>query len=102
MLFHDEPISSRSDDLLNRRRFVTQLSRAILSWNTNEPLVVGIYAGWGDGKTSVLNLLNEELSGKASVMVFDPWYFNSQEELVRIFFQDVFGVVSRQLSWISG
>jgi hypothetical protein len=101
MLFHDQPISSQADDVLNRHHFVLQLAEAIFSWSLDEPLVIGIYAGWGDGKTSFLNLLIEQLQTRVSTLLFDPWYFNSQEEVIRIFFQNVFGVVSRQLPWVS-
>ena len=101
MLFTDNPINSANQDALKREPFVKQLAKAILSWQSSEPLVVGIYGQWGDGKSSVLHLLMERLKGEAILTMFDPWYFNSEEELIRSFFINIFGVISKNLPWHS-
>ena len=89
MLFADQPINFESQDSLNRKRFSDQLSRAILSWNSHEPLIIGVYGKWGDGKTSILNLLGNKLKNKSELIFFDPWYFNSQEELIQSFLSEI-------------
>jgi len=45
------------------------------------PLVVGVYGGWGTGKTSVMRTLEAELKSPDRVMLwFDAWVYARQEE----------------------
>lgn len=52
-------------------------------------LVIGIYGPWGDGKTSVLNLVAEELSSQEQSIVvrFNPWQLGNEEALFQGFFE---------------
>ena len=52
----DAPITSQSEDLLDRKKFVSDLYEQITHLPYNESFVFGLYGGWGEGKTSVLNL----------------------------------------------
>jgi hypothetical protein len=49
------PIISLDDDLFQRKDFVDRLVGIVLSNKTDSKLV-GMYARWGSGKTSTLNL----------------------------------------------
>ncbi|MGF2146199.1 P-loop NTPase fold protein [Vagococcus fluvialis] len=57
-------------DLLNRKEHATIISRSIeyKVWNDREPLVIGIFGEWGDGKSSFMNFINDELKDKNSIM----------------------------------
>jgi len=101
MKFTDKPIGKREEDRLHRQTFVNQLSRAILGWASEDPLVIGLYGSWGDGKTSVINMLLEETRATCTVLVFDPWHFNNQEELLRKFLEEIFLAASKQLPFLS-
>ena len=54
-------------------------------------IVVGIYAPWGEGKTSVLNMIKEELAKRDQVLIipFNPRYFTEDLQLLTGFFVDV-------------
>jgi hypothetical protein len=52
-------------------------------------LVVAIQGPWGSGKTSILNLIAEEIGEKAIILRFNPWLFSGTEQLVSQFFVEV-------------
>ncbi|MGB2695870.1 MAG: P-loop NTPase fold protein, partial [Dehalococcoidia bacterium] len=86
VLFSDEPITERDQDLLNRSEVIQRLARAVAAWPENQPLVLAITAPWGEGKTSVLNLLTDDFRTREYLIVeFDPWFFNSEEGLIQGF-----------------
>lgn len=65
----DKPITSREgNDLLGRGKFSEQLGQLIYNYQGEDGLVLGLYGEWGSGKTSVINMVEEEinrLAGKA-------------------------------------
>ena len=97
MYLNDEPITSSDEDKLNRKEFISQLTKTIIAWKSTNSLVIGLYGPWGSGKSSILNLLGKELQtsfsdgdevtdNRIEVVRFDPWFFNSTEQLLRTFF----------------
>ena len=61
-ILSDEAIDTFENDLLNRNNFVENLSFSLLSWNDKKSLVIGLFGKWGSGKTSIINLLEKQLS----------------------------------------
>jgi predicted KAP-like P-loop ATPase len=57
---------------------------------------IAVTGAWGEGKSSVINLVVEELetSHSAQVLEFNPWLFSGTEQLVEHFFEEL----SAQLS----
>lgn len=93
-IFHsDAPIVSPQDDLLDRSEFVINLSKKIVQFKSKNSLVIALYGPWGSGKTSVLNMIDQILSNEKNLRVlnFDPWYFNSQEQLIQTFLYNILG-----------
>lgn len=89
MYYSDTPINLLEDDKLSRKNFVRQLTKAIVDNKTSESLVIGLYGSWGSGKSSVLNIVQDELKKEqvtVGITFFDPWFFNSYENLVISFF----------------
>jgi KAP family P-loop domain len=79
----DRPISTVGEDSLGRRRFAKAIGDLILSAPTKETLRIGIYGGWGEGKTSVLRLIETALRAKGHPVVWiTPWATASREALV--------------------
>lgn len=92
----DRPIQRSSQDRLNRSLFAKYLARCMLDHKDPESLVVGLYGGWGVGKTSVINLVLEELNFAATnildeekpiILNFSPWSYSGQNDLIYSFFR---------------
>ena len=83
----DEPIHRPEEDLLNRGPIVERLYQATKKWNERSALILGLSGGWGQGKTSVLNLLRYKLKmdDDFAVVDFDPWLFNAPETIIEEF-----------------
>ena len=89
---HDSPIKRPQEDSLGREGFVKWMFRRIEEYRGEDSLVIGLDGGWGDGKTSVLNLLRYKLATERDDIVlvdFNPWYFNDESLLVREFFRTI-------------
>lgn len=95
----DQPIARRADDRFNRAPFASRIATTIASRMDPASLVVGLYGPWGDGKTSVLEMMREELVSNAHVVVvtFNPWHFPSQEALIRGFFDTLSVALGKSL-----
>jgi len=85
----DNPIQTTNSDVLNRQYFATKLANAIRKYEHIESLVIGIYGEWGSGKTSIANLLKNELEeqfrgSEESTPIFvdfNPWNFSDQNSV---------------------
>lgn len=90
----DRPITIEAEDALGRARFAKSIADLILSAPPKETLRIGIYGGWGEGKTSVLRLIESALraSGHAVVWI-TPWATASREALV----SDLIGKLAKEL-----
>lgn len=60
----DQPIKNNTGDELNRGVFVYDFSRMLLNLEKNENYIIGIFARWGFGKTSTINLILNDLGYK--------------------------------------
>lgn len=98
----DRPITHRSQDKLGRAQFGQYLARCLLDHTDLNSMVVGLYGGWGSGKTSVINLIVEELHFAASNMLeedrpiilnFSPWSYSGQHQLIYSFFRRLSAVL---------
>lgn len=90
--FPDDPISDDGEDRLGRLDFVDGLYNQVIEYPFLTSFVFGLYGKWGEGKTSVLNLLNRRLerNDKYIVFNFDPWNFSSEEALVKGFYRGLY------------
>ncbi len=91
----DAPVASRADDLLGRAQFAEDLAHAILKWQSDESVVIGLFGGWGTGKTSILLMTEEaldevgaELGHPFSVFRFNPWSFTDETNLLTKFLRE--------------
>jgi hypothetical protein len=81
-----------AQDLLGRTTFVDKLYEQIVRLPSPHSFVFGLHAGWGEGKTSVLNLLQRRLKSDPTVIpvVFNPWYLATEAALIQSFY-NIFG-----------
>jgi predicted KAP-like P-loop ATPase len=93
LLTADQPISSSTQDLLNRTGFAGEIAKGILSLRTEESFVIGIHGAWGTGKTSLLNLIREQLQRSSGppplIVTFNPWDFSDQDQLSDQYFHQL-------------
>ncbi len=84
----DQPLITRTADRLNRVPFINRVAGILTGMQKGEGLVVGIHGPWGDGKTTVLNLLRTELKADQSLVVrdFNPWRLTDEDAMLRQFF----------------
>ncbi|HEV2150229.1 MAG TPA: P-loop NTPase fold protein [Longimicrobiaceae bacterium] len=93
-LLTDAPINSAEQDQIGATRFVRRLLKPLVDWPGDEGFVLGLYGSWGSGKTSILNLLEQELSHwegetrvrRAVPIPFNPWIYSDTEPLLLSFF----------------
>lgn len=89
----DNPITSRDQDRLGRAGFADHLAAALLGEAAEQGLVAALVGPWGQGKSSVLNMVKEQLevADSRTVLVFNPWMFAGRDQLVGAFFEQVAG-----------
>ena len=86
----DNPICNKEDDKLGRAEVVKSFVEHVLRLDVSHGAVVGVFGPWGSGKTSFLNLAQEEFSkSNISMFEFNPWVFSSAEQLVEMFFKEL-------------
>lgn len=91
----DRPITTAEEDLFDRQTYVHSLADALRHADAEHGLVVGINGPWGSGKTSLKNLLIEEMITTRSQGVdahfieFEPWMFSGSGRLVSLMFSQI-------------
>lgn len=92
----DNPIEKQEEDLLGRASFSNQLAKGIYEYNEKSGLVIGLFGEWGTGKTSVVNMteneikrLSEKDENKPLIVRFSPWNYTDKNNLISLFFQDL-------------
>ncbi|WAX58005.1 KAP family NTPase [Jatrophihabitans cynanchi] len=89
----DNPIESASDDLLRRGKVAKSVSDSLRVVDASRGYVFGVLGPWGSGKTSLVNLVRENLAQMPAVPVldFNPWMFSGAEQLMESFFNEMAG-----------
>lgn len=95
----DSPIQSSAQDIFSRGPFAQRIADTIVSRTDTAGLVLGLYGPWGDGKTSVLNMIEEHLKLRPGVVVtrFNPWHFTTEDQLLRGFFGTLASAIGERL-----
>jgi len=96
----DKPIHLKEQDRFNRYKFSNRVSDTIIKRNVDEGLVIGLYGIWGEGKSSVLNMIEQDLlkSDKILVVKFNPWRFKDEDTLILNFFKNISNALDRELN----
>jgi len=96
----DQPIKSKDQDRFNRSPFASRIADTFTQRSDPDSLVIGIYGAWGEGKSSVLFLMERELEGSENVICvrFNPWHFGSEDRLIRGYFSTLSSALGKKLS----
>jgi len=96
----DNPISDSADDQFGYLRLATVIADYLNNDLVSNSQVLAITGSWGSGKSSLMNLVEGRIRSTSGpraicpiVINFNPWYFNSVEDLIRAFF----GAIGREL-----
>lgn len=84
----DRAILTLEEDRLGHGRLARELVRSVQVLQA-EGIVVGVQGPWGSGKSSLLNLVEEQAQTQINppvVVRFNPWWFSGREDLYQRFF----------------
>ena len=110
----EKPIQHLNEDRYGRNEYVRNLAQGLDRFPGSDSLVVGIQGSWGSGKTSLKNMLIEQLeqlaeipsieqnkdkSSNEQVMVveFEPWIYSGSGRLVTLLFNQISLTLSGKL-----
>ena len=83
-------IITAKEDKLNRNNFKTAIAKSINNYSNNEMVAFGLNGAWGSGKSSIINLIKEEIDeDKYNILEFNPWYYSSRKQLLLDFFEQL-------------
>ena len=96
----DKPINLKEQDRFNRYKFSNRIADTIIKRNSDEGLVIGLYGIWGEGKSSVLNMIEDELKKSEEILIvkFNPWRFKDEDALILNFFKNISESLDRELN----
>ncbi len=96
----DEPIEDEQEDILERGQFVERVFKEVQVLPQQDSFVFGLYGSWGEGKTSVLNLVRKRFMQEETqnyiIVEFDPWQFKDEEAFLAAFYEELEKAVSKQ------
>ena len=96
----DKPIDDKNKDRFNRNKFSSRISQTIINRKRDEGFVIGLYGIWGEGKTSVLNMIQNDLEEVDDIFVvkFNPWRFKDEDSLILNFLKNISIVLDKDLN----
>jgi len=96
----DKPISEEKDDKFQRYNFSKRIAETIINRTSSDSIVIGLYGAWGEGKTSVLNFIKQELNPHHPSVIhftFNPWRFTDEAALLTSFFNTLASELKKSL-----
>lgn len=114
---NDAPIKELEDDILGYSSYAKNIAKMYANWSDKESsLVTALYGEWGSGKTSLKNLIINEIKEKDSkkgnffcrflkrifknqksiIIEFNPWEWASQDSIIDSFYDELIEQLDRQ------
>lgn len=98
----DRALSSGDQDRLGFREVAKRVATSLVDRASEDGFVIGLEGAWGSGKSSLLFLIEEELSKlpedrKSVVINFRPWLIGNRDALIK----GLFGELSGQLDLVA-
>ena len=86
----DDPIGWEDVDALGLKRIARALSKFLRNRNTDPSVVFGISGPWGTGKSSLMNLVAEDLKEVGCRPVaFNAWHHQKEEHLLAALLENI-------------
>ena len=87
-LVSDRPIEAGDPDPLQRRSIANTLSHFLRNENTEPPMTIAITGNWGEGKSSLMNLVQAGMKKHGAVW-FNAWHHQKEQHLFAALLQAV-------------
>lgn len=96
----DSPITDPAFDRFGKWPFAQRVAQTIASRRDSSSIVIGIYGAWGEGKTTVLNFIQNALGEFEDVICipFNPWRFEDETQLLQDFFNTLASALGKSMS----
>lgn len=103
------PITSEGEDLLHRSQFASRIADMLRDYvkaqnEISNGIVIGVEGPWGSGKTSLFNLVKQQLDSNPNlftVQEFNPWLAVDKVMLIQLFFETLQKAFQKHSSVIS-
>ncbi|WP_051906788.1 YCF48-related protein [Methylomarinum vadi] len=90
LLASDRPLHTGDPDPLGFSDIARGLSRFVRNPRTEPPLTIAVTGEWGTGKSSLMNLLYEDLQDRGfSTVWFNAWHHQKSEQLLATLFANI-------------
>ena len=86
----DRPLKPGEPDAMNLNALAQGLSLFLRNESTKPPLVLAVNGNWGTGKSSLMNLLQQDLKRRGARAVwFNAWHHQKEQQLLAALLQTV-------------
>lgn len=95
----DRPISEANEDKFQRYGFSKRIAETIINRKSRESIVFGLFGVWGEGKSSVLNFIDQELKKHDTIIRINlnPWRYSDEDSLLKNFFDKIASALGKVL-----
>lgn len=95
----DRPVENESQDRFQRYNFSKRIAETIKKRENSDGIVIGIYGAWGEGKTSVQNFIEKELTTDENILIIklNPWRYNDEDTLIKNFLKKIANLLGKEL-----
>ena len=78
-------------DLLNRNKIIGDLFNSIKYCKNKEKFIISLTGEWGSGKTTILNIVKEQLNSEDFIIIddFETWKYNNEKSLLYGMFDEI-------------
>jgi hypothetical protein len=87
----DTAITEASQDLLERGRMAGRIADILSARGSRQGRVFAIRGAWGNGKSSLKNLVIEKIGARAPTLEFNPWQWGDNDVIARALFIQIAG-----------